>query len=322
MVARTASRRHSASSQRGFVLVAVLWLIAALAALAVIFSVHLSNSARALALNDTALQAEALVSAAVELTAYRLWLADEEAPPQRQDIQLPRKHTRPPRGAFQAQLGGAELSVVFASEATRIDLNAAPKELLAGLLSVLGASSDEASEHADRIVGWRSRATAETSDREDSLYLAGGRTYAPRKAPFAHVNELALVLGLPPALVDRALPFVTVFSGMPGVDALNAPPEVIAALPGMTPLRLKQFLSDRGGLANEPSAIATALGVTGASVAEAPSESYRVRIRVRPLNGREFSSEVVISMRDGEDPYRVLSWQDDIDVQKRGPAKM
>ncbi|MGJ4951694.1 general secretion pathway protein GspK [Bradyrhizobium sp. HKCCYLS20291] len=322
MMAPTSPLRHPASCQRGFVLVAVLWLIAVLAALAVIFSVHLSNSARALALNDTELQAEALVAAAVELTAYRIWLADEQAPPQREDNQLPRTRSRPPRGAFQAQLGGAELFVAFVSEAARIDLNAAPKELLAGLMAVLGASSDQASQHAERIVGWRSRATAETSDREDSLYLAAGRTYAPRKAPFAHVNELALVLGLPPALVERALPFVTVFSGMPGVDALNAPPEVVAALPGMTPLRLKQFLNDRGGLASEPAAVAAALGVTRASVAAAPSEAYRLAILVRLASGREFGSEVVISMRDGEDPFRVLSWQDATAAQTRRPAAM
>ena len=54
-------------SQQGFVLVTVLWLLAALAALATIFSVYLSNSARALALNDTALQAQALVSAGVDV---------------------------------------------------------------------------------------------------------------------------------------------------------------------------------------------------------------------------------------------------------------
>ena len=50
------------SSERGFVIVAVLWILAALAALAAIFSLYLSGSARALAVNDTALQAEALVS--------------------------------------------------------------------------------------------------------------------------------------------------------------------------------------------------------------------------------------------------------------------
>ncbi len=65
-----------ASSERGFVLVAVLWILMALSALTVIFSLYLSNSAQALAVNDTGLQVEALVSAGVEMTAYRLLAAD------------------------------------------------------------------------------------------------------------------------------------------------------------------------------------------------------------------------------------------------------
>src|SRR5262249_25423524 len=238
MIARSIRHSDSPSSERGFVIVAVLWLVAALAALAVIFSVYLSNSARALALNDTALQSEALVSAGVELTAYQLRLADDDS--------------RPAQGSFQTRLNGTGLAVSFVSEAARIDLNAAPKELLAGLLSVLGASAEDARQFADRIVGWRTRATPQSAGREDALYLAAGRTYSPRQGPFAHVNELGLVLGLPPALVERALPFVTVFSGASGVDVLNAAPEVVAALPGMTPLTLKQFLNDRSSLPNDP----------------------------------------------------------------------
>ncbi len=42
-----------ASSERGFVLVAVLWILMALSALTVIFSLYLSNSAQALAVNDS-----------------------------------------------------------------------------------------------------------------------------------------------------------------------------------------------------------------------------------------------------------------------------
>ena len=70
-----------ASSQGGFVIVAVLWLLAALAALVTVFSIYLSNSARALAVTDEAVQAEGLVSAGVELTAYQLQLAGDEARP-------------------------------------------------------------------------------------------------------------------------------------------------------------------------------------------------------------------------------------------------
>ena len=305
MIARPLNR--SVDGERGFVIVAVLWLLAALAALALIFSLYLANSTRALALNDTALQAEALVSAGVELTAYRLRLAGEQA--------------RPARGAFHTQLNRAELSVSFVSEAARIDLNAAPRELLARLLSVLGASAEDAQQYTDRIVGWRTRATPETADKEDALYLAAGRSYLPRQAPFAHVNELGLVLGLPPALVERALPFVTVFSGAPGVDVLNAAPEVIAALPGMTPLVLKQFLNDRGSLPNDPTAIAAALGGAKGNAIVLKSQAYRLRVRVRFPNGQRAGSEVVISLSGDADPYRVLSWQNEVGPQRSMAAQ-
>lgn len=304
MIARALTYR-SMDGERGFVIVAVLWLLAALAALALIFSLHLVNSTRAIALNDTALQAEALVSAGVELTAYQLRLTGEDG--------------RPARGSFQTRLNGAGLSVAFVSEAARIDLNAAPKELLSGLMSVLGASTEDAAQFADRIVGWRTRAAAEASGREDALYLAAGRSYSPRQAPFAHVNELGLVLGLPAELVVRALPFVTVFSRLSGVDVLNAAPEVVAALPGMTPLLLRQFLSDRGSLPNDPTAIATALGgAKGATTQK--SQAYRLKIRIHFPNGWESASEVVISLGAEEEPYHVLSWQTDV-ASRRAPAR-
>jgi general secretion pathway protein K len=299
--------RHNAgpSSEQGFVIVAVLWLLAALAALATIFSVYLSNSARALAVNDTALQVQALVSAGVELTAYQLQLAGEDA--------------RPALGSFQTRLNGAELAVSFASEAARVDLNSAPRELIAGLLSVLGAAEDDAREYADRIIAWRTKSAPGSAGNEDALYRAAGRSYSPRQAPFAHVNELGLVLNLPPALVERALPFVTVFSGAAGVDVTTAPPEVIAALPGMTPLTLRQFLLDRAALPNDPAAIAAALGAAKSNATTQKSKAYRILIRVRFPGGRESISEVVIGLRSEEDPYRVLSWQDDVTVRRRAP---
>ena len=301
MTRQTVGRSAAASSEQGIVIVAVLWILAALASLATIFSVHLSNSARALAVNDTALRAQALISASVELSAYQLHLAGEQA--------------RPAQGSFRTRLNGADLAVSFVSEAARVNLNNASKELLAGLLSVLGAAEDNASEYADRIIAWRTRPTQEGN--EDARYRAAGRPYSPRQAPFVHVNELGLVLGLPPALVERALPFVTVFSGVSGVDALTAPPEVIAALPGMTPLTLRQFLNDRAALPNDAAAIASALGAAKSSATAQKSQAYRLLISVRLPNGRESSSEIVIGLGGGEDPYRVLSWQDDATVRRR-----
>ena len=68
-------RQQEQSSQRGFIIIAVLWILVALSALATIFSVYLANSARALGATDIGLETEALTSASLELTAYQLLLA-------------------------------------------------------------------------------------------------------------------------------------------------------------------------------------------------------------------------------------------------------
>jgi general secretion pathway protein K len=306
----TRERLHepATSSERGFVIVAVLWILAALAALATIFSVYLSNSAQALAVNDTGMRAEALVSASLELTAYQLLLADDKA--------------RPSHGSFHFRLDNAEILVSFVSEAARIDLNFTPKEVLANLFASLGADQAAAGEYADRIVGWRTRPAANTSnDGEAALYSAAGLAYPPRQSLFTHVNELGLVLGLPPALVDRALPFVTVFNGSSNVDVLIAAPEVIAALPGMTPSNLKGFLSERSALPADTSAIADALGPAKASATIPKSISFRILTTVKFNDGRRTSSEVVVALGGAEDPYRVLSWQDDVEAGRR-PQKL
>lgn len=319
--------RHRTGSERGFVIIAVLWILVALSALATIFSVYLSNSSRAMAVADTRLVTEALVSASLELTAYQLLLANEKS--------------RPSEGSFRFRLDNTDALVTFTSENARVDLNAAPKEILANLFEVLGAEQRAAGEIADRIVGWRSPPKANATDNEEALYLAAGLAYGPRGAPFAHVNELGLVLGVSAELAERVLPFVTVFNRSPEIDVLIAPPEVIAALPGMTPERLSDFLKQRSSLPRDKEAIAAALGPAKAAAALPNPKAFRVVTALRFDNGRSTASEAVIAL--GEDkgntgnntanartntntnanasiassakdkePFSVLSWRDDL----------
>ena len=185
----TEDRSCGAASQRGFVIVAVLWILVALSSLAMIFSVYLSVSAHALAVGDDALRTEALVSTSAELTAYRLSLARDK---------------KPSHGSFHFRMDDADVAIVFLSEAARIDLNFAPKEILAGLFAGLGASKQAAADQADRIVGWRTRPVPGSANDEEAFYASAGLGYAPRQSLFTHVNELALVAGLPPVLVELA----------------------------------------------------------------------------------------------------------------------
>jgi general secretion pathway protein K len=288
----------TSSSERGFVIIAVLWILVALSALATIFSVYLANSALALAVTDVGLKTEALVSASLELTAYQLLLAGEKG--------------RPAQGSFRFRLDNADVLVSFTSEGARVDLNSASKEMLSNLFEVLGADQRIANEAADRIVGWRTPPKANSIDAEQPLYATAGLNYSPRQSPFTHVNELGLVLGVPPALLDRALPFVTVFSGSTNVDVLIAAPEVIAALPGMTPAALNDFLKQRASLPRDQTAIAAALGPAKASATLPKSKSFRVLTTLQFDNGRRTASEVVITLGGDKDPFHVLSWQDDV----------
>jgi general secretion pathway protein K len=312
--------KHTASSsQGGFIIIAVLWILVALSALATIFSMYLSNSARALGATDAGVQVDALVSASLELTAYQLLSADEKA--------------IPAQGSFRFRMDNAEVLVTFTSEAARVDLNAASKEMLAGLFEVLGAEQKAAAELADRIVGWRTQSKPGAADDEGALYLAAGLNYSPRQAHFAHVNELSLVLGASPVLVERALPYVTVFSKSADVDVLIAPPEVIAALPGMTPEILNNFLKQRPSLPHDQKAIAAALDPVKATLPE--TRAFRVLTTLRFDNGRRTSSEAVILLGNakgsdkantsasdkGKDedkrPYSILSWQDQVETVSR-----
>ncbi|HEY4820651.1 MAG TPA: type II secretion system minor pseudopilin GspK, partial [Xanthobacteraceae bacterium] len=68
---RRPKRSHRGAGREGFVIIAVLWILIALATLASIYSIYIGNSALALAVVDDGLQTEAAVSTGLELTAYR-----------------------------------------------------------------------------------------------------------------------------------------------------------------------------------------------------------------------------------------------------------
>jgi len=317
MTMRNPRRAPPQTTADGFILVAALWIIAALATLASIFSIYLANTAVSLSLNDSTIQSEALVFASLELTAYQVSAPKPAAPPARADANVP---PRPTRGDFSFRLGHADVAVNFISEAARIDLNFASPQLLASFFAVLGAPRQEAEQFAERIAGWTRKpkepsTVAAAQDNEEALYRAAGRSYSPRGGHFAHIDELSLVVGLPQALIERARPFLTIYSGKPQIDVLDAAPEVIAAIPGMTP-DLLNTLAEARRTAADPQSVARMLGALPLQgvVAVEGGDAYRVQVRIRYDNGRQEASEVVILTGLTDRPYRVLSWRDGFDA--------
>jgi general secretion pathway protein K len=269
-----------------------LSIVSALATFAMIYALYVRETAVEFVDHEERLQAQALAISGVELATYQL-TKDANA--------------RPLAGRFTFAQGNATVTVTFRSENSRIDLNLAPKELLAGLLNSLGVEPDEALTYADRIVAWRTPLKSGQDDPEEGLYQGAGKTYGPRHGPFQHPDELAMLADIPASLIDRILPYVTVYSGRPEVNVLVAAPQVLSALPEMTPERLRLLLALRQA---GPQALAGAqLGGATSRLTMDASRTNRVSIDIRFLSGRRMHPEAVIMLmeRDSE-PYRIVSW--------------
>jgi general secretion pathway protein K len=319
----TSARKSATRAEAGFVLIAVLWILAALATLASIYSSYTVNTAAASRVADDRVQAEASIRAGVEMAVFR-------------QLALPEKATLA-RGGFDMRVGRTGVAVRFRSEAARIDLNAAPADLLTGLFTAVGVDSSRAETFAERIVGWRTKAAAsadanvagadgkdDKASKEDQLYSEQHMPYPPRHAPFDNTLELSLLPGVSLAVVERVLPFVTVFSGHPEVDVSSADPTVLSAFPEMTPQILGAVLNARVSDTGDGRALLELLGPAKARATTDPSKAFRASIAVEFDNGRRVHAEVVFRLKDqggkdqaakdqGDEPYDLLYWRDDFD---------
>lgn len=292
MNARTNTFDPPRNSSDGFIVVAILWILGALGGLVSIYAVYVINSAAASSAYDDRLRAESLTSAAIELTAYK--------------AQRKSNTSLPTRGNFDFRLGQANVTVDFHSESSRVDLNVAPKPLLAGLFRVLGATTDDANVYAEKVITWR-------TDANIKAEKAGTPLKSTTKRPtfsFAQPADLSRVSGLPSAFVEKVLPFLTVYSGRPQINALDAQPEIISALPGLTLERANQFLAQRRETPENPEMLLPMLSAASQFITSDSSKAIRVNIRSNFDNGRQERSEVVIlTLDEGEQPFAVLSWQ-------------
>ena len=295
----------------GFVLVAVLWILAALATLALIYSSYAVTTAAGMHAPDDRLQAEASIRAGVEMAAFRQLEAPEQV--------------RPSQGSFNLRVGRTSVAVRFRSEGARVDLNAAQEELLAGLFTVVGADPRSAKAYADRVIGWRTKAAPNAESKEAKLYAQLSVPYPPRLAPFEDALELSLLPGLPVPIVARILPYVTVYSGSATVDVYAADRTVLAALPGMTSAILSAVLKAREKRSTDGNDILALLGPARPYAGVDHPKAIRAIIDVAFDNGRRVRANVVFRLADsrknpaqeqagsGENPYDLLYWQDDFD---------
>ncbi|MCP8687240.1 general secretion pathway protein GspK [Marinobacterium sedimentorum] len=221
------------SYQRGLALVAVLWVLVLLSLLAANLSQGSRSNAQLAQNLVAATQGKYASEAGMQWALWNLqqppeerWLADGS-------VQLLLLDDIPVRVALQDESG-------------KIDLNAAPVELLGGLFLAAELDNATADALADAIMDWRDDDDLRRlNGAEDDDYLAAGREYGAKDAAFERVEELQRVLGMTADIYRRVKGSLTVFNGLPAINPLYAPRLALLALPGADEGTVEQYIEQR-----------------------------------------------------------------------------
>src|SRR5205085_2304175 len=173
---------RSSRASSGAILVAVLWSIALLSALAMAASTTFRGFSGIMALDRDRVRADALLTAGVELAAGIVARLD--------DLPLAPTDT-------EVRFSTGKVRLRLTDEGGRIDIGKAPVEVLAALFRAVGAA--DPGRLADAVVEWRKAAASFSEQPLTEQQL------------FSDVRQLKNVPGVPPGLPAALAPLTTVF---------------------------------------------------------------------------------------------------------------
>jgi general secretion pathway protein K len=210
------------------------------------------------------------------------------------------------------QYGDGVIEIRVQDEAGKFDLNAAPIELIAGLLRVLRIDGAEAANMTSAIVARRLQYTASVAEAQAAANQGEAPLAQAVRMPFATVSELRLVASLSTAAFERVRPFVTVYTNSARVNLLTAPASVLLALPGVRPEEILSYVAARDRLA--PGQTDQDLPqVAGINKFAENGELHAVTITATATTrgGARFAREAVyeLALERPLNPYTLLQWQ-------------
>ena len=241
---------------RGSALLAVLWLSAALAAIAFSLSSTVRSETDRTSTEVDGLRAYYLAQGGIHRAALELlWGGSNPA------------QTLIPRGApvvnYLFPSGNVRVEII--PEAAKLDVNTAPVQDLFRLVLALGVAPERAQEIVAAIDDWRKPALQ--GSPFDLYYASLTPSFRPPHASFQEIEELLLVRGITPDLYygtyvpgpegsaeDASAPrlvardgladCLTVYGSGAQVDANSAAPEVLAAV-GLGPEAIQALVARR-----------------------------------------------------------------------------
>jgi general secretion pathway protein K len=235
------SSSRALSGRRGSALLAVLWVSAALAAIAFSLSTNVRSEIDRTSTAVDGLRSYYLAAGGIHRATYEvLWSA------QNPDKRVLPRYTTQVNYVFPSGV----VHVDILPEAAKLNVNAVLPEELYRLLVALGQDPERARQIALAIVDWRSPAAAGSG--LDQYYLSLTPSFRARHASLEEIEELLYVRGITPDLFygtyvpsdasegarllarPGLIDCLSVFGSTERIDANTASPAVLAAI-GLPP---------------------------------------------------------------------------------------
>ena len=317
---------------RGSALLAVLWLSAALAAIAFSLSSTVRGETERASTAMDGARAYYLASGAIDRASMELlWSAAG-----------PSYHSLIPQGASHVDYAfpGGAVRVDIIPETAKLNVNLAPPEDIYRLCLALGLDAGRARDIAAAIVEWRSADMGLTG--LDAYYLSLTPSFRPPHASFEMTEELLLVKGITPDIYygtyapaaqsgaeaaaedsPRLLPrpgladCLSVYGSNAAVDANTAQPAVLAVV-GLPPGAIAALVARRNAaplLPDDLQALMASMGPSANRLRLGGDSIFTFRATARPrlANGklsdlRRTLAAQVKYLSKADDPIQVLRW--------------
>ena len=283
------------NDDRGFALVTVLWIAGLLAVMTAGLSVSVRTHVRVVANVTESAKAEALADAGAALAVIDLMAA-------RGSSEHRRRFPADGQAVACSIPGEGVLSIAVSDEAAKIDVNTAGIPLLRALLAGLGVPVEKSAQLAEAIFDFRdSDDDRKPSGAESAEYRAAGLGWLPKNGPLQSLEELGQVYGVTPALLARLRPYLSVHSGLEGLDASIAKTDLIALLRS----GIERSGGSLGGLAEFDKSIA----LPSIFVTPSPQRFFGVHVEARSSAGAVFVREAVLDVGFRQSPdHTFLRW--------------
>lgn len=319
-------------AEKGGALLMVLWLTAALSAIAFSVATTVRGETERTATHIEQVRAYYLATGALDRAL--LWMSWGPGP--RRADGSPRFYAQG-MSVLPMEFPTGVATVEIVPESSRLNVNRSTPIELAQLMAALSLPPERAQEIVESIVDWRTPRPG--GSPLDAFYLALGPTFRPRHASFEQIEELLYVRGVTPDLFHGTWvrdtngrltrqpglkDCLSVYGLNDGYDINTTPPPVLIAL-GLPPDIVMTIVQRRAvrpfRLPEEIAPILAAAGPAAGRLRIGGNTTYTLRatatLRTQPpamVSDVRRSAAMVVrfnnNLKDDPTPYWIVRWYD------------